>query len=146
MAAPCCCVRSKILSSSRAAGCRHDGPISRRRRLRRWLSDGRGGLWAWRRAFLRLPRLGQRGPNPRQDLLAGPGGLGSSVAHDDVDLRTDTETGRVDARFDGEARAQQQATVVMRLVVVHVDAVAVDFRAKAVSGAVDELVAESGGG
>ena len=51
---------------------------------------------------------------------------------------------RVDAGFDREPRARDQAALVVRLVVVHVDAVAVHALAEAVAGAVDELRAEAG--
>src|ERR1043166_2803995 len=71
---------------------------------------------------------------------AAHGGL--ALADEHVDLGPDAERVRVDARLDREAGAGDQPALVVGLVVVHVDAVAVHFRAEAVPGAMDELRAE----
>ena len=61
-----------------------------------------------------------------------------------VDFGANAEVVEVQARFDCEAGARQQPPVVVRLVVVHVDAVAVDRFAEAVTGPVQDVFAVPG--
>ena len=67
-----------------------------------------------------------------------------ALGHEHVDLGPNAELFSIDAWFDCEAGAGNQPAVVVRLVVVHVDAVAVHLTAQAVAGPVDELRAEAG--
>src|SRR5262245_24053041 len=60
-----------------------------------------------------------------------------------VVLETNAELRQVDSRLDREARALEDATLVVRLQVVHVGAVAVDLFADRMTGAVHELIAVS---
>ena len=62
----------------------------------------------------------------------------------DIDFAADAEILLVNAGFDREARARQDAAVFAGLQAVHVGAVAVDFLADAVSGAMDEILAKAG--
>src|SRR5690606_3296610 len=73
--------------------------------------------------------------------LARPRNCRVAGADDHVDLRAHAPAAGIDARLDGEAGTRQQPAVVMRLVVVHVHAVAVHLFAQAVPGPMDELVA-----
>src|SRR5262249_40102403 len=63
-----------------------------------------------------------------------------AIADDHVDLRPDPEVVEIHAGLNRETGARQQPPVVVRFVVVHVDAVAVDRFAKAVSGPMQDLV------
>src|SRR4051812_2807403 len=71
--------------------------------------------------------------------LQRTGDRGLALADEHVDLRAHAEVLRVDARLDGKAGAGDQPPLVVRLVVVHVHAVAVDLGAEAVPRAMDEL-------
>ena len=66
-------------------------------------------------------------------LLQRAGDAGVALADEHVDLRPDAISVRVDTGFNREPRAGQQPAVVVRLVVVHVDAVAVHVLAQAVA-------------
>ena len=73
--------------------------------------------------------------------VTGDGRLPQADRH--VDLGADAEIVEVEARFDREAEAGHEPPVVVRLVIVHVDAVAVDLLAEAVSRAVEDVRAEA---
>ena len=60
-----------------------------------------------------------------------------------VDLAAHAELVEVDPRLDREAGPAQHQALVVRLEVVHVGAVAVDFLADVVAGAVDEVCGRS---
>ena len=81
---------------------------------------------------------------PRISVCSGPVTAASRARDDHVDFGPDAEVVEVDARLDREAGAGQQPPVVVRFVVVHVDAVAVHRLAEAVAGAVQDLVAVAG--
>src|SRR5205823_6580782 len=63
---------------------------------------------------------------------------------EDVDLAPDTELLEIDPRLDREAGAAQDQALLVGLQVVHVGAIAVDFLADIVAGAVDEIAAIAG--
>src|SRR5215213_3871725 len=73
---------------------------------------------------------------------AGHGGVALPDEH--VDFRADAEAVVVNARLDREAGAGNEAPVVARFVVVHVDAVAVHLFPETVPGAVNEQITISG--
>src|SRR5581483_5722160 len=58
---------------------------------------------------------------------------------DHVDLRSDAEVFEIDARLDRKAGSREQAPIVVRLVIVHVDAVAVDRLPETVARPVEDL-------
>ena len=65
------------------------------------------------------------------------------VGDNHIDFGPHAEVGKVHARFNREAGAREQSAVVVRFVIVHVHAVAVDGFAEAVSGAVEDVVSEA---
>ena len=77
--------------------------------------------------------------------LDAAGDLGFAFAGDHVDFAADAEfAGEVEAGFDGEAGVGQDEALVVGFEVVEMRAVAVDFGADVVAGAVGEPVAEAG--
>ena len=74
----------------------------------------------------------------------GPVTLASRGADNHIDFRPNPEVFEVDARLDREAGADEQTPVVVRLVVVHVDAVAVNRFAEAVARPVQDAIAVPG--
>src|SRR5208282_1800969 len=84
------------------------------------------------------PRLAQG--KQRQNLfLHRAGDARFFLADVDIHLAAHAELGQVDSRFDREARARHDLAVVARFEAVHVGAIAVNFLADAVPGAVDEI-------
>ncbi len=71
-------------------------------------------------------------------LLAGNGG--KPFAYVNIDLGTNAKFRQIDARFDGETAARENAALVMRLKIVHIGPGAVHFRADAVTGAMEEVL------
>src|SRR5207247_11466493 len=76
--------------------------------------------------------------------LYWPGHGGIARRDDHIDFRSNAEILEVDARLDGKTGAGEQPPIVVRFVVVHVDAVAVNRFAQAVPGPVQDLRAVSG--
>lgn len=68
----------------------------------------------------------------------------AGLVDEDVDFTSYAEFGEVDAGFDGEASSGEDAALFVGFEVVHVGAVAVDFFADRVAGAVDEVLAVAG--
>jgi hypothetical protein len=63
-----------------------------------------------------------------------------------VDFCSETEVLEIHAGLDGHAGAREQPALVVRLEIVEMRAVAMDFLSQTMSCSVDEMVPESGRG
>src|SRR5258708_12263652 len=91
-----------------------------------------------------LPRGGSRPAlQPLESLLQCARDGARALANEHIDLRADAERRRIHAGLDREAGARNQAPLVVRFEVVHMDAIAVDLGPETVPCAMDELRAEA---
>src|ERR1041385_7077522 len=77
-------------------------------------------------------------------LLAWAGDLCGLRPHDHVDFGPNTKSLCIHARLNRETGPGHEATIIVRFVVVHVHAVAVNFLAKAVASPMNEVLAIAG--
>src|SRR5258708_16661681 len=87
-----------------------------------------------------LPRGGSRPALQQYEILlqcARDGALALAAEH--IDLRADAERRRIHAGLDREAGARNQAPLVVRFEVVHMDAIALDLGPETLPCAMDEL-------
>ncbi len=96
---------------------------------------GDGGCWIKRQSLSSL--------NSNEFLLDFASNSRFRGADVDVDLGANSEFREIDAGLDGEAGAGDDPALVVRLQVVHVGAGAMHLFADRVTGAMDEVLAES---